>query len=99
MGAYLSQARPRLVKVLAGNDHRLRLTYDSGEERIFDFKPLLGLTCFKPLANIGFFKIVRLEYGSVAWPLDIDYCPDTLYAESVPTEAMPTPAPRPDAAG
>ena len=25
-----------------------------------------------------------IEYGTVVWPQEIDYCPDTLYAQSIP---------------
>jgi hypothetical protein len=64
-------------------DHKLDLTFDNGERRIFDAEPLLGMKVFKPLENTGFFNSVKVAYGTVVWPDGIDYCPDTLYAESV----------------
>ncbi|MCL2512942.1 MAG: DUF2442 domain-containing protein [Oscillospiraceae bacterium] len=44
------------------------------------------MPAFRPLRNKEFFTAVKAEYGTVVWPNDIDYCPDTLYEESTPTE-------------
>ena len=78
---------PRVVAVTPTDDYKLFLTFTNGERRIFDAKPLLEVPVFKQLANISFFKSVKVAYGTVMWPQDIDYCPDTLYMESVPTGA------------
>ena len=75
---------PRVVEVLPTADYCLRLAFDNGEQRFFDAKPLLSLPAFKPLQNKEFFTAVKVELGTVVWPQDIDYCPDTLYNESVP---------------
>ena len=45
-------------------------------------KKNFDIPCFSPLKNIEFFKNVRIEYGSVTWDNDIDYCPGCLYEES-----------------
>ena len=65
-------------------DYRLFLTFTNGERRIFDAKPLFSCGVFSSLQNRFFFESVKAAYGSILWPNDIDYCPDTLYAESVP---------------
>ena len=75
---------PRVVEVLALDDYKLLLTFNNKEKRIFDASKLLGFKAFKPLNNIEFFKSVSVKYGTVVWANDIDYCPDTLYAESSP---------------
>lgn len=77
---------PRVASVLPLEDYKLLLSFTNGEKRIFDAKPLLSLKPFKPLQSNQLFKAVKLAYGSVLWPNDIDYCPDTLYAESVPAD-------------
>ena len=77
---------PRVTAVTPVDDYKLHLTFTNGEQRIFDAKPLLEIDVFKALASKSFFKMVKVAYGSVLWPQDIDYCPDTLYAESVPAE-------------
>jgi hypothetical protein len=63
-------------------DYRLLLTFTNGERRIFNAKPLLSIEAYKPLKNKQLFERVKVAFGSVLWPNDIDYCPDTLYAES-----------------
>ena len=73
----------RVIAVTPTDNHELILTFTNGERRIFDARPLLTMPVFKPLLNKSFFQAVKVAYGSVAWPQDIDYCPDTLYMESV----------------
>lgn len=75
---------PRVTAVSPLEDYKLLLTFNNGERRMFDAKPLLSMKVFKPLQNKHFFKSVKVSYGSIWWPQDIDYCPDTLYAESTP---------------
>ena len=73
---------PRVVTAVPADDYKLHLTFNNGERRVFDAKPLLPLGVFAPLKSKPFFYSVRVEHGSIAWPGDIDYCPDTLYLES-----------------
>ena len=75
---------PRVVEVLALDDYKLLLTFNNNEKRIFDASKLLDFKAFKPLNNIEFFKSVSVKYVTVTWANDIDYCQDTLYAESLP---------------
>ena len=75
---------PRVSSVSPMEDYRLALTFTNGEKRVFDMKPLLSVNVFKPLQNRQLFNCVKAAYGSVLWPNDIDYCPDTLYMESMP---------------
>ena len=83
-----SQLGPRVLAVTPMDDYKLFLTFTNGERRIFDAGPLLKLTAFKPLANKNFFQLVKVAYGTLLWPRDIDYCPDTLYNESVPETSV-----------
>jgi len=73
---------PRVIDVSPKDDHILLLRFNNGEKRQFDAKPLLAMEVFKPLSNTLFFKSVKVAYGSIMWPNDIDYCPDTLYEQS-----------------
>ncbi|MDR3277542.1 MAG: DUF2442 domain-containing protein [Oscillospiraceae bacterium] len=74
---------PRVLSVSPMEDYKLFLTFTNGERRVFDAKPLLSSRVFKPLNEKSFFESVKAAYGSITWPRDIDYCPDTLYIESV----------------
>jgi hypothetical protein len=79
---------PRVSAVSPIKDYRLVLTFDNGEKRVFDAKPLFSLTAFRQLKNKSFFDSVKVAYGSVLWPNEIDYCPDTLYAESILIDSL-----------
>jgi len=76
---------PRVIDVVPKEDYILLLTFTNGEQRLFDVKPLLKIAAFEPLTNKSFFQSVKVAYGSVLWPGEIDYCPDTLYLESLPS--------------
>lgn len=75
---------PRVTEVTPNDDYELLLTFNNGEKRKFDAHQLFDVKVFAPLKNLAFFKSVKVEFGTVVWPQDIDYCPDTLYAQSVP---------------
>ena len=74
---------PRVIEVSSTDDYKLLLTFNNGEKRLFDAKPLLSMHIFQPLKNKEFFSSVKVAYGTIIWPHDIDYCPDTLYSESM----------------
>jgi hypothetical protein len=74
---------PRVVEVSSLAGHRLRLLFTNGERRIFDVSPYLSYPAFTRLTNPGYFSLVRPEHGTVVWPDNIDFCPDTVYLESV----------------
>lgn len=78
---------PRVVSVHPLPEYHLALTFDNGEQRVFDASPLLQYPAFRSLRSETFFRTVRVQYGTICWPGDIDYCPDTLYAQSVETES------------
>jgi hypothetical protein len=75
---------PRVSEVSPTDDFKLLITFNNGEKRVFDANPLLNIPVFKPLSDKNFFENVKTEFGTVIWENDIDYCPDTLYTESIP---------------
>ena len=77
---------PRVLKAYPAAGYRLYLTFNNGEKRVFDARSLLSVKAFQPLRNKEFFESVKVEFGTVIWPQDIDYCPDTLYLESLPLD-------------
>jgi hypothetical protein len=64
-------------------DYRLFITFDNGEERIFDVKPYLSDVFFAPLKNISVFNTVKINPLSVEWMNDIDIAPEELYLDSI----------------
>ena len=75
---------PRVVSAKPLPDWTLALSFSNGETRSFDVKPLLKYPAFRPLQDEALFRSVRVAFGTVCWPGDIDYCPDTLYDQSMP---------------
>ena len=47
---------------------------------------------FRELKDIGYFKQVRIAFGTVQWPHEQDISPDTLFVESRPIENSAVPA-------
>lgn len=70
--------------VEAKDDHTLLITFENGERRIYDARPLLGKPIFAQLNNISFFLKARAAYGTVIWNDDIDIAPEHLYECSRP---------------
>ena len=46
---------PRPVDVKPLNDYELLVTFQNGEKKVFDAKPILSLPLYQPLKNKGFF--------------------------------------------
>ena len=73
---------PRVKDVSPNNDYTINITFDNGEERIFDVSPYLDKGIFKELRDMNVFKSVKPVMGSIQWKHGQDFCPDTLYLSS-----------------
>ncbi len=76
--------RPKAIDVKPLSDYRLFVTFDNGENRIYDVKPLIYGEWFEQLLDPEIFKTVHVAGLSVAWCGEQDICPDDLYYSSVP---------------
>ena len=84
---------PRVKKVSPNPDYTICLTFDNGENKIFDVKPYIDKGIFKELKELKVFNSVKPMLGSIQWQGGQDFCPDTLYLESITQSATPTDAP------
>ncbi len=75
---------PRVKAVKPHTDYTLTLTFTNGEVRVFDAKPYLQIGIFQELQDRGLFYSVKTYLGSIQWKNGQDFCPDTLYRESIP---------------
>jgi hypothetical protein len=75
---------PCVISVRPLSDHRLDVTFENGERRVFDLRPYLDRGVFVRLQNPATFAAARVVAGSVEWPGALDLSYDTLYLESAP---------------
>jgi hypothetical protein len=74
---------PSVKFVQPNKDFTLNLTFDNNERKIFDVKPYLEYGVFRELKDLSLFYSVKPFLGTVQWQNEQDFCPDTLYLESV----------------
>ena len=75
---------PRVKAVKPNPDHTITLLFTNGETRCFDVRPYLDKGILRELKDLRNFNSVRPFLGSVQWQNGQDFCPDTLYLDSVP---------------
>ena len=75
---------PRVRSVRPNPDYSLTIEFANGELKVFDVRPYLDTGIFCELKDLRVFNSVRAVLGSVEWPGGQDFCPDTLYLDSVP---------------
>lgn len=71
--------RPKPIKVKPLENYLLYVTFDNGENKIFDVKPLISGSWFGELENKNIFDTVRISGNTVEWINGQDICPDDLY--------------------
>jgi len=66
------------------DDYKLWVRFNTGETKIFDFKPLLSKPAFAPLKDKARFANVYIDYGMTVWDNgDIDIAPEALYENGI----------------
>ena len=74
----------KVTAVKAQDGYQLELSFNTGETRVFDVNPYLKRGIFTELQDPSYFRSVRLAFGSIAWPNEQDFGPESLYVESRP---------------
>ena len=72
----------QITTVSTAENHRLRVTFDTGEDGVFDMTPLLEYPCYRRLKDQDYFALARTERGTVVWPNDEDVAPELLWEQS-----------------
>ena len=57
----------------------VRVEFDDGAAGVFDCKPFWDDPVRKRLSDPAFFRLVRVECGTLAWPGDIDIAPEDVW--------------------
>ena len=84
---------PRVKEVKPNADYTLTIVFTNGEVKLFDAKPYLDKGIFQELRDKTLFNSVKPFLGSIQWQNGQDFCPDTLYLESLKYEDGKNPIP------
>ena len=78
--------QPRILKIETMPDMKLKLSYETGEVKLFDVEPYAEGTWFSELRDSSYFKTVRLLPGGIGikWPDGQDIAPHEFYELSIP---------------
>ena len=73
-----------VISVRPLNDYKLLIRFSTGEQKTFDFAPLLDFMAFQPLKDKSMFDGVYVDYGVPVWNDGaIDIAPEHLYENGV----------------
>ena len=80
--------QPRLLKVEPVEPNKLRLTYETGEVKLFDVAPYISGSWYGELKDQSYFRTVRVLPGGIGieWGNGQDIAPHELYEQSVPVQ-------------
>jgi hypothetical protein len=83
----------KVTKVEPTARYRLEVEFDDGVRGIVDLSDFAGVGVFAAWLKPGFFEQVTITgEGALAWPGDLDLCPDALYMRvtgKTPEEVFP----------
>jgi hypothetical protein len=74
----------RIASVEARRDYTLHLTFESGERRIYNFKPDLERAIFSPLKNTALFLQAKNDVHGVVWTDSMDIAAEHVYHNGLP---------------
>lgn len=94
---YFAAGKKRITGVVPNNDFTLTISFDNGEKRLYDMRPVLKKgTVFEPFMKLENFRRVYVDDAHcIAWDIDpnidsnkvwsnkVDLCPDGCYIDSV----------------
>ncbi|MGO9120810.1 MAG: DUF2442 domain-containing protein [Desulfomonilaceae bacterium] len=60
------------------SDYRIKAALSNGNKGIFDVKPYLNKGVFKELKDYDYFRRARIELGTITWPNEQDFSPETI---------------------
>lgn len=84
-----SMPYPRITDVTTLPGHQLRVGFNNGESRDYDFRPHLALDMFHLLQNEAFFRSVKVDAGGfgLSWNDDMDIAASELWLNGTPVTA------------
>lgn len=59
-------------------DYNIKVTLSSGKTGIFNAAPYLDRGIFAELKDYEYFRRARIEFGTIVWPNEQDFSPETI---------------------
>jgi hypothetical protein len=69
---------PDIVDFKILPDYKIKVTLATGATGIFNVSPYLEKGIFKELKDYRYFQRAKIEHGTIVWPNQQDFCPDTI---------------------
>ena len=63
------------------DNYRLLLTFENGEQKVFDLSPFLNIGKFAELKDMALFNSVKICFDSIQWANKLDLDPEFLYTK------------------
>lgn len=79
--------RPRVLTAKPLNNYKLFLSFDTGEQRIFDVRPYINGDWYGKLIDPSVFATAHVSGHTVEWSGGQDIAPHELYDLSVPVNS------------
>lgn len=76
------------VQALSG--HRLRISFSTGDVKVFDVNPYLDKGLFSRLRDPALFAQAYVAYDTVCWPGNLDIAPETLFDRGIVLSTVAT---------
>jgi hypothetical protein len=76
--------QPRVLNVTPLAGYKVMVSFDTGEQKIFDVTPYISGDWFGKLQDVEFFNTVRAAGHTIVWSGGQDIAPHELYDYSVP---------------
>jgi hypothetical protein len=76
---------PKIIGVEAIENYKIKLSYETGEKKLFDVLPYITGTWYKELKNDKYFKTIHIIYNGkgIEWEHGQDIAPHELYDMSI----------------
>lgn len=72
-----------ITEVKPLKNYQLLITFENGEQKIFDMKPYLNNGIFKELKNEELFNSVKVSFDTIEWKNKADIDPELVYEKGV----------------
>ena len=74
---------PRINKIKLHDNYDIAISYNNGENKIYNMKKNLRFDFYKNLKNIHYFMLAKSVETTIEWPNGEDIDPNELYENSI----------------